>query len=69
MATSDILLYILHAISVLGFSILTAWLYYNAGDESWNREGYLFLAVSTNLLTLAFFGALIYRLTVNSLAA
>lgn len=69
MATSAILLYVLHAFVIFGFLFLTAWLYYRAGDDCLDRGGYLFLGTCSNIATLALFAWLVYRLTINSLAA
>lgn len=69
MATSTIISFIAHAFAALVFTIGAAIFYYKAGDDSWNRGGWILIAILCNIGAIVFIGTLVWRLTCNSLGA
>lgn len=69
MATPIIISYILHAFAAIIFTIGAAIFYYKAGDDCWDRGGWIFVAVLCNIVAIVFFYTLTWRLTCNTLGA
>lgn len=66
METFTIITYIAMLDAAFIFTIVTAIFFYKAGDECWNRSVYIFLGVLSNIITIALFCTLTWRLTCNA---
>ena len=69
MATSIIISYIAHAFAVIIFTVGAACFYYKAGDDCWDRGGWIFVGVLATIGAMVFLGTLVWRLTCNTLGA
>lgn len=66
MATPIIISYILHAFAAILFATGSAIFYYKAGDDCWDRGGWIFIGVLCNIVAIVFFCTLTWRLTCNT---
>ena len=69
MATSIIILYFVHAFAAILFTVLTAICYYKAGDDCWDRDGWISIAILCNIVAIVLFCTLTWCLTCNALGA